>query len=86
MELNGRWVRFAIQDIYFPGPDVVLPQWQGDDLLCGQIVELSDSGADRSAYAVVQVNGLDCRVVVAVERIREYIDRPVPPPGDAHGG
>ena len=75
MELKGRWVQFAIRDIYFPGPDVVLHELHGGDLLSGQIVDVSDSGADPHAFVVVKVEGLESPVVVAVNRIHEYIDR-----------
>ncbi len=75
MELKGRWVQFAIRDIYFPGPDVVMNELHGGDLLTGEIVDVSDSGPDPDAFVVIRVDGLERPVVVAVSRIHEYIDR-----------
>jgi hypothetical protein len=72
MELKGRRVRFAIKDIYFPAPEAVLGELHGDDLISGQVVDVSDSGADPEAFVVVKVDTLDDPVVVSVERIRGW--------------
>lgn len=71
MELKGRRVHFAIKDIYFPAPEVLLCELHGDDLMSGQVVDVSDSGFDRDAFVVVKVDQLDDPVVVSVERIRD---------------
>jgi hypothetical protein len=59
MELKGRRVDFAIKDIYFPAPGTVLDELHGDDLISGQIVDVSDSGFDPEAFVVVKVDKLD---------------------------
>ena len=74
MELKGRSVQFAIRDIYFPRPEVVLHELHGGDLISGEIVDVSDSGEDQAAFVVVKVEGLENPVVVAVSSIHEYIE------------
>ena len=71
MELKGRWVQFAIRDIYFPTPESVLLDIHGDDVLAGQILDVSDDGATKTAFVVVKVDQLKEPVVVPVERIRD---------------
>ena len=75
MSLKGRWVEFTIRDIYFPGPEAVLQQLHGGDLLSGQVVDVSDIGADSQGFVVVKVEGLENAVVVAVDRVHEPSDR-----------
>ncbi len=75
MELKGRRVQFAIRDIYFPGPEVVLNELHGADLIAGEIVDVSDSGPDQNAFVVVKVEALENPVVVPFERIHEHVDR-----------
>ena len=75
MSLKGRWVQFTIRDIYFPGPDAVLQELHGGDLLSGEIVDVSESGADPQAFVVVKVEGIENPVVVAVDRVHEPSDR-----------
>jgi hypothetical protein len=72
MEPKGRRVCFAIKDVYFPAPEAVLGELHGNDLLSGQVVDVSDSGLDPEAFVVVKVDTLDDPVVVAVERIRDW--------------
>jgi len=69
--MKGRWVEFAIKDIYFPAPAIVLAELHGDDVVSGQVVDVSDSGANESAYAVVKVERLHEPLVVPIGRIRD---------------
>ena len=70
MELKGRRVAFAIRDIYIPTPDVILADLHGDDVIAGEIVEVSNGGGDAAAYVVIRVDALTQLVVVPVARIR----------------
>lgn len=69
MELRDRWVHFKIRDVYIPDPEKLLVELYGDDLLQGKVVDLSDSGTQQGAFAVVRVEGVEQPVVVPVERI-----------------
>jgi hypothetical protein len=69
VNLRGKWVSFKIRDIYLPDSQQVLLELHGDDLLNGQVADLSDSGKVTGAYAVIEVDGLDQPVIVPVDRL-----------------
>jgi hypothetical protein len=69
MNSTGQWVRFKIRDIYYPDPTQVLVDLHGDDLLEGKVLDRSDSGIRKDAFAVVQVEGIAEPVIVPAERI-----------------
>ena len=69
MDLRHRWVHFRICDVYHPDPAQVLFDLHGSDVLLGQVIDLSDSGLQRDAFVVVEVEGLEEPVIVPVERI-----------------
>jgi hypothetical protein len=68
--VRNRWVNFRIRDIYIPDPGEVLAELHGADLLQGKVIDVSDSGAQQEAFAVVEVEGLKQPVVVPMNRIR----------------
>jgi hypothetical protein len=43
----------------------------GKDLLQGKLIDVSDSGPQDEAFAVVEVEGLSQPVVVAMRNVRE---------------
>jgi hypothetical protein len=45
-------------------------QLHGNDLLQGKIIDVSDSGGEEDAYAVIEVEGLPQPVVVPVRHTR----------------
>ena len=69
MDLRNHYVHFRISDIYVPDPHHLLWQLHGDDLLRGRVIELSDSGAQERAFAVVEVEGFEQPMIVPVSRI-----------------
>ena len=69
MDLKDRWVHFMIRDVYVPEPLAVLTELYGADLLQGRVLDVSDSGAKREAFAVVVVDGLKQPVIVPIEKI-----------------
>ena len=69
MDLRHRWVHFRICDVYHPDPAQVLTELHGSDVLLGKVIDLSDSGLQRDAFVVVEVEGLEEPVIVPVERI-----------------
>jgi hypothetical protein len=68
--VRNRWVNFRISDVYVPDPSQILKELHGRDLLQGKIIDVSDSGAQQEAFAVVEVEGLAQPVVVPMNRIR----------------
>jgi len=69
MELRNQWVRFRIRDVYLPDPKELLAGLYGNELLRGKVIDLSDSGKEEGAFAVVQVEGVQDPVIVPVTRI-----------------
>jgi hypothetical protein len=69
MDLRHQWVQFKIRDVYHPDPTKVLTDLHGNDLLIGRVIDLSDSGLQKDAFVVVEVEGLVEPVIVPVERI-----------------
>ena len=67
MELRNRWIHFRICDVYVPDPEKILMDQYGDHLLQGRVKDLSESSGD--VFAVVDVEGMDVPVIVAVNRI-----------------
>ena len=70
----NRHVHFRISDVFVPEPAQLLQHLHGQDLLEGRIVELSDGGLERDAFAVVEVEGVNQPVVVPVARIVDFND------------
>jgi hypothetical protein len=71
MKLRNQRVRFKIRDIYHPDPVQVLSDLHGDDFLTGMVLDLSDSGLQKDAFAVIEVAGIGEPVIVPVERVIE---------------
>ena len=69
MDLKDQKVQFKIRDVYHPDPTQVLLDLHGDDLLVGKVVDLSDSGMQKDAFVVVEVEGIAELMIVPVERI-----------------
>jgi hypothetical protein len=68
-QLRNRLVHFRIRDIYIPNPEEILHTMHGNDLLQGNVLELSDHSRESEEFAIVQVDGLDQPLIVPVERI-----------------
>ena len=69
MTLKDRWVHFRIRDVYYPDAEKLLSDLHGDDLLQGRVLDVSDDGAARAAFAVVEVEGLAQPVIVPSTRV-----------------
>ena len=65
------WVQFRIEDAYVPEPAQILMKLHGKDMLQGKLIDISDSGTQHEAFAVVEVEGLSQPVVVAMKNVRE---------------
>ena len=53
-----------------PDPTQILMELHGADLLQGKIIDASDSGSVRDAFAVVEVEGFAQPLVVPMNRIK----------------
>lgn len=70
-----RIVRFRVADVYLPEPRELALALHGGDELVGRIADVSQSGGDGDAYAVVAVEGFDRPVLVPVRRLALQPDR-----------
>jgi hypothetical protein len=68
-DIRNRLVNFKVRDVYMPDPREVLMDVFGNNILQGRVLDLTDSGASKRAYAVVEVAGVDHHLVVPMERI-----------------
>src|SRR5260370_36319978 len=69
--VRNRWVTFRICDAYVPEPVQILMELHGKDQLEGKVIDVSDTGFQEEAYAVVEVEGLSQPVIVSMKHIRE---------------
>ncbi len=69
VDLRNLQVQFKKADIYIPDPLFVLYKLHGNDLLCGRVVDITDSGMREGAFAVVRVEEIEQLIVVPVDRI-----------------
>jgi len=69
MDVRDQRVQFKICDLYHPDPTQVLLDLHGNDVLVGKVVDLSDSGMQKEAFVVVEVEGIAELMVVPIERI-----------------
>ena len=67
MDLLNQHVHFKISDIYIPDPRLLIWQLHGDDLLQGKVIDLSDSGSQQAAFAVIKVKGMEQPMIVPVD-------------------
>jgi len=68
-DLRNRLVNFKVRDVYLPDARELLMELYGNDILQGKVLDLSDSGTAKQAFAVVEVEGVSHHVVVPMERI-----------------
>ena len=69
MVCRNQRIHFKIRDVYHPDLAQVLRELYGDDLVIGTIIDFSDSGMQKDAFVVVEVDGLKEPVIVPTERI-----------------
>ena len=68
-DIRNRLVNFKVCDVYLPDPREILVELYGNVILQGRVLDLTDSGALRKAYAVVEVEGMGRQLIVPMERI-----------------
>lgn len=68
-DIRNRLVNFRICDVYLPDARDLLVELHGNDVLQGKVLDLTDSGAAKQAYAVVEVEGMSHHIIVPMERI-----------------
>ena len=67
--IRGKRAKFKALDIHLPDPVDVLIELYGDDVVQGEIMDLSDGGMQKEVFALIRVEGMQKMVVVPVDRI-----------------
>ncbi|NOX59337.1 MAG: hypothetical protein GXP29_10830 [Planctomycetes bacterium] len=67
---QGATASFAIGDVVCPDAMKMLEQVGPDLTVTGRITMLSDRGSEKSAFAVVQVQGIHTPLIVPVTQLR----------------
>jgi len=68
-DIRNRLVNFKVRDVYIPDAREILVELYGNDILQGRVLDLTDSGTAKRAFAVVEVEGVSHHVIVPMERI-----------------
>ena len=66
----GQQVKFRLGDVHLPEPQEVIARMTEDTELQGSITLLSDQGEKRSAFAVIEVNGILMPLIVPTSLIK----------------
>ena len=69
--LRGRHVQFCIKDVHVPEPAEILAKLHGHKMLHGRVTDLTDSGEDLGAFAVVEVEEVAQPVVVPTRCLKQ---------------
>ena len=87
--MHHTWVQFQIKDVLFPKPSEILLQLHERDSLQGRLVDLSDRGAEKDAFAMIRVHGLQQVVVVPARHVHRFVPsdtQEAVDSGDSEGG
>jgi hypothetical protein len=69
VDLKNHTVNFRICDIYYPDFQQVLFGLHGNDVLKGRVIDLSEAGAVDASFAEIEIDELEQRVIVPIDRI-----------------
>ena len=70
VNLRYRVVHFSAADIYFPDPANVVLELHRDEEIEGEVIDFSDGGSQKDAFAVIKVDRISQPVLVPVDRLR----------------
>ena len=65
----GSQVRFKLADVVCPELDQVIDKLTENLEVTGRVAFLSDSGNEKDRFAIVEVNGVMCPLIVPVDEI-----------------
>jgi hypothetical protein len=67
--LLNRFVRFKVSDVAIPGPQEVVNELYGHDIVQGKVIDITESGPSEQAFIIVQVEGMKPLVIVPAEKV-----------------
>jgi len=69
IETNSAQV-FRLKDVFFPETDDLIGRAGPELQMRGRIIDFSDSGDRKRQYAIIEVEGINCPVVVPVDKLK----------------
>lgn len=73
--LLNRFVRFKVSDVTIPGPQEVVNELYGGDIVQGKVVDITESGAKEQAFIVVKVEGMNALLILPAEKVIGITDQ-----------
>lgn len=67
--LLNRFVRFKVSDVTIPGPQEVVTELYGGDIVQGKVVDITESGTQRQVFIVVKVEAMKNFLILPVEKV-----------------
>jgi hypothetical protein len=67
--LLNRFVRFKVSDVTIPGPQEVVNELYGRDIIQGKVVDITMSGAAEQAFIIVKVDGMNPLLILPAEKV-----------------
>jgi hypothetical protein len=67
--LLNRFVRFKVSDVTIPGPQEVVNELYGGDIVQGKVVDITKSGAQEQAFIIVKVEGMNALLILPAEKV-----------------
>jgi hypothetical protein len=58
-----------MRDVHMPDARDVCLELHANDILQGRVLDITDSGATKRAFAVVEIEGVERHVIVPMEQI-----------------
>ena len=73
--LLNRFVRFKVSDVTIPGPQEVVNELFGGDIVQGKVVDITKSGAEEQAFIIVKVEGMNALLILPAEKVIGITDQ-----------
>ena len=67
--LLNRFVRFKVSDVTIPGPQEVVNELYGGDIVQGKVVDITKRGAEEQAFIIVKVEGMNALLILPAEKV-----------------
>lgn len=73
--LMNRFVRFKVSDVTIPGPQAVVTELYGGDIVQGKVVDITESGTQEQAFIVVKVEAMKDFLILPAKKVIGITDR-----------
>lgn len=73
--LLNRFVHFKVSDVTIPGPQEVINELYGRDIVQGKVVDITESGALEQAFIIVKVEGMKHLLILPAEKVIGFTDQ-----------